>query len=76
MNTPITHGVLTIDVVEGRSAPLKMTFSNRDEMDATAHYVGKYRPDLKVVDLFWGYQTFLTSATAIDTINAFHPSFK
>lgn len=72
MKTPTTHGVLIIDNATGRSASLKLTFSNRDEMEATERYVRR-RPDLIVVESFWGYQTFLSSAAAIDTINAFHP---
>lgn len=74
MTTPTAYGVLTVDLREGRSAPSRLSFSNREAMRETELYIMRHRPDLKVVDVFWGYQLFLSSAAAIDTINAFHPS--
>ncbi len=50
-----------------------LSFSDKNAWFQTDIYIRRTRPDLVIVDTFWGYALYSTKDEAIETINAFAP---
>jgi hypothetical protein len=61
-----------IEVKDGENT-MKFSFANRDAWRDTERYFLDHRPDLKIVDSFFGYALFIGREQAIKQIEIWFP---